>query len=109
MVLVVGGGAGGRHVQCGNDAVDKLDAGYIRESGSEGGMERERESEWVGLGRKYCRSARLASGLGWMVVWWCAAVEGQVKGKVGTHLGEEVRITHNYLCLVKAVWEGRSG
>ena len=37
MVLVVGGGAGGRHVQCGNDAVDKLDAGYIRESGSEGG------------------------------------------------------------------------
>jgi hypothetical protein len=27
----------------------------------------------------------------------------------GTHLGEEVRITHNYLCLVEAVWEGRSG
>jgi hypothetical protein len=109
MVLVVGGGAGGRHVQCGNDAVDKLDAGYIRESGSEGRMWRERVCEWVGLGRKYCRSARLASGLGWVVVWWCAAVEGQVKGKVGTHLGEEVRITHNYLCLVKAVWEGRSG
>ena len=43
MVLVVGGGAGGRHVQCGNDAVDKLDAGYIRESGSEGRMERESE------------------------------------------------------------------
>lgn len=36
-------------------------------------------------------------------------MEGQVKGKVGTHLGEEVRITHNYLCLVKAVWEGRGG
>ena len=44
MVLVVGGGAGGRHVQCGNDAVDKLDAGYIRDSGSEGRMERERVS-----------------------------------------------------------------
>jgi len=29
-----GGEADGRHVQCGNDAVDKLDAGYIRESGS---------------------------------------------------------------------------
>lgn len=35
MIVVVGCGAGGRHVQCGNDAVDKLDAGYIRESGSE--------------------------------------------------------------------------
>jgi hypothetical protein len=34
---------------------------------------------------------------------------GLVKGKVGTHLGEEVRITHNYLCLVKAVWAGASG
>jgi hypothetical protein len=33
------GGADGRHVQCGKDAVDKLDAGYIRESGSEGRME----------------------------------------------------------------------
>jgi hypothetical protein len=34
-----GGGADGRHVQCGSDAVDKLDAGYIREGGSEGMME----------------------------------------------------------------------
>ena len=34
-----GGGADGRHVQCGSDAVDKLDAGYIREGDSEGMME----------------------------------------------------------------------
>ena len=47
--------------------------------------------------------------------WKCLQVDGG-KGRarqsgraVGTHLGEEVRITHNYLCLVKAVWEGRSG
>ena len=40
-----GGGAGDRHVQCGSDAEDKLDAGYIREGGSEEKM------EWGGLDR----------------------------------------------------------
>jgi hypothetical protein len=59
------------------------------------------------------------SGLDWRgvqvgVVWRVGGVVvcsggGLVKGKVGTHLGEEVRITHNYLCLVKAVWAGASG
>jgi hypothetical protein len=38
-----GGGAGDKHVQCGSDAEDKLDAGYIREGGSE------EEMEWGGL------------------------------------------------------------
>jgi hypothetical protein len=79
MVLVVGGGAGGRHVQCGNDAVDKLDAGYIRDSGSEGRMERERVS---GLDWEESIAGRRGWRVGW-VWWWCGGVQRwRVKLKV---------------------------
>jgi hypothetical protein len=41
-----GGGADGRHVQCGSDAEDKLDAGYIREGGGSGGMMEQGGLDW---------------------------------------------------------------
>jgi hypothetical protein len=81
MVLVGGGGVDDRHVQCGSDAVDKLDAGYIREGGSEEKM------EWGGLDWsevKVCRCRRgwLAAGVRSgvvVVVVGSAAVEVKLK------------------------------